>query len=107
LTGHRYMADVVPTRIGLDSHHLTHFEVEVFVVYKKLFPGSLEPDLHNIEGFIICWHVHIGQPIVYIQLITSACPAGAVVLATCRCSTCSTTPTAGRATATSHNYRYI
>src|SRR5690606_14356200 len=95
LAGHRYVADVVSSCIRLYSYHLAHFEVEVFMVYEKLFPGSFKPDLHNIERFIVCWHVHVGQPIVYIQFITSAGPAGAVILATCRCRTRSTTPTAG------------
>src|SRR5690606_34718566 len=65
----------------LDDNGVTGCEIKSVDISEEVLSTVLEADLNDVKS-IFSRHIHIGQPVEYIHLITTAGTTGAVVLTT-------------------------
>ena len=63
------MSDMMTT-VHLNDNGITCGQGEPFRVDEEILTSILEPDFNYIE-FIFPWHLHIGQPVKDVHLITA------------------------------------
>jgi hypothetical protein len=72
------MTNMMPT-LHFNNHGITCCQAEPFRVEKEILTSIFEPDFNDVE-FIFPWHIHIGQPVKDVHLITATSITSTVIV---------------------------
>ena len=53
--------------VGITRSQFAGFQVNIVVIKVKLLARAFKFYLYNIEGLIVCRHIHVGKPVVNVQ----------------------------------------